>query len=350
MLGQHPKMFHQRFLFLGCISMFFTVGMFRQHAKLIRQSNGIEEPIMPSSVHTRSDLGANHEMSSRRKSAYSRLRTDQSGWVIFDMLKAHAYAFSQNMTYGGACGESTHKEDVQQVLTAVGWEHILPLKCPSQNDGLSRVYPSNYFEPKHGRRMGADTWKNFIKNNTDYSYFDGYAEAMSATAAGGYNSRSNFKQKPFSIVVHIRRRDVTPCCYPDWYLPNSYFSSMIENYRQKHEDKNVTVHIFSQSKSHESWDNFADNNTDDYNLHLDGPVGDVWKAILSADVFIGSISEFSRVPALFARGEIPDPRNIADADIAAKTAVDNKRLLDQCAEFELFQCKNKWWMDKKITK
>jgi hypothetical protein len=72
--------------------------------------------------------------------------------------------------------------------------------------------------------------------------------------------------------------------------------------------------------------------------------------VLSAEVFIGSISEFSRVPALFARGEIPDPRNIADADIAAKTAIDNKRLLDQCAQFKLFQCKNKWWMDKKITK
>lgn len=273
---------------------------------------------------------------SSRPIIYSQLRKDQAGWVIFDMLKAHAYTFSKNMTYGGACGDSIHQHDIQQVLTAVGWQDILPIQCPSENDLNSRVYPSAFFEKKHGRRMGSTEWKEFIRSHTT---------AYSNFGVGSNEGSENLS----SIVVHIRRRDVTPCCYPGWYLPNSYFASMIDQYveESKQLGRLVQVQIYSQSESHESWDDLhkmLQNKGVNYTLHLDGPVGDVWRAILNADVFIGSISEFSRVPALFAKGRIPDPRNISNPEIAAATKVEKDRLLGECTEVELVQCKHKWWM------
>lgn len=272
---------------------------------------------------------------------YSRLRKDQAGWVILDMLKAHSYAFSNNVTYGGACGESTHKEDIEQVLASIGWREILPLRCPNKDDDMNntRVYPSSLFERDHERRMASIEWRGFIKNHTDYSYFD---------ELNRY--RKDKLLTPRSIVVHIRRRDVTPCCYPQWYLPNSYFVSMIHQYVE--ESKNyhhrpVDVQIFSQSDSHESWRDFETMmhlQGHNFTLNLDGPIGNVWRAIVSADVFIGSISEFSRVPAMFAKGYVPNPRNITNLHIATQTRDKNRQLLEECGEMKVIQCKHKWWL------
>jgi hypothetical protein len=278
-----------------------------------------------------------------KRVVYSEMRTDQSGWVIFQILKAHAYAFSKNATYGGACGDSSHKEDIQQVLSSVGWSEILPLQCPGENTAPEgRVYPSSFFEKRHGRRMADKAWRAEIMRHTDYSYFDTIPEK---------SPNNKYTNKPiFAIVVHIRRRDVTPCCYPGWYLPNSYFISMIDHYVQKRapSDQPLEIQLYSQSESYESWDDLVTqldtNYGNNYTLHLDGPVGDVWRAILAANVFIGSISEFSRVPALFAKGEIPDPRNITISSIAEQTRLQSKALLDQCSEAQFVSCKHKWWV------
>ena len=328
-------------LLLGALALFFVFGSFNQYVRLLdlfgstRNLDQVGAPLSASQIlnnstdHMEQILG---DKQPPHRVIYSRLRKDQAGWVIFDMLKAHAYAFAHNRIYGGACGDSIHKDDIQEVLKSVGWRDILPLKCPDESDNHSRIYSSTFFEKKHGRRMGSISWREFIKNHTDYSYFVG-KESL---------NRDHVKEL-FSIVVHIRRRDVTPCCYPNWYLPNSYFSSMIDKYAGEQEPgRRVEVRIFSQSDSHESWDDFRRMN---YTLNLDGPVGEVWRAILSADVFIGSISEFSRVPALFAKGTIPDPRNISDPAIAAESKARAQRLLEQCSEVQLAKCKHKWWMD-----
>lgn len=282
----------------------------------------------------------------RRRVIYSKLRKDQAGWVIYDMLKAHSYAFDNNLTYGGACGDSIHKPDISNVLSSIGWNEILPLACP-QNDTLHRVYPGSFFEKDCASRMASMQWREFMINHTDYSYFDHEPREKN----GKENQQHDLATKPFSIVVHIRRRDVTPCCYPHWYLPNSYFASMIEKYYLEHNasSRPIQIQIFSQSESHESWDDLHHKIPShiNYTLHLDGPVGEVWRAIVSSDVFLGSISEFSRVPAMFARGLVTNPRNISDGRIASETQRENQRLLEECGETKIFQCKHKWWMKKR---
>jgi hypothetical protein len=326
-----------RWIYYACICLVLAFGIC-QHAVLVKTTYDLRqirvvEAEFSLPIHNHTYVMGSYPQQHRRpkkRVVYSRLRTDQSGWVIFDMLKAHTFAFHEKdvTSYGGACGESTHKEDVQRVLTAVGWDGILPLKCPDENETTAEILGGSYYQKKHGRRMGSPIWRKYIMDHIDYPPESGN----------------------FTMVVHMRRRDVTPCCYPNWYLPNSYFQAMIEKFSQGR--ANVHVQIFSQSDSFESWDAFQNNHNstaNGYELNLDGPVGDVWRAIITADVFIGSRSEFSRVPALFAKGHLVDPWKIEDAKIANETSVEGNRLLDSCSIFQLSSCKNKWWLEKQKT-
>ena len=73
---------------------------------------------------------------------YHKLRTDRSGSVIHDMLVAHAFAFSQNWTYGGACCCNKKKSkgkqqahvnqtrDLLEQLLGPQYDLFLPLACP----------------------------------------------------------------------------------------------------------------------------------------------------------------------------------------------------------------------------
>ena len=68
---------------------------------------------------------------------------------------------------------------------------------------------------------------------------------------------------------------------------------LIDKYsKPDHENK---VIIYSQSESFEKFDEFREKG---YELHIDEPISDVWKAVLTSDVFIMSRSSFSFVPAM----------------------------------------------------
>ena len=122
---------------LSCITILFVCSLYPQSTKLInnhvvqQQSTHMEELMFQPYHQSPLDPSSSSKTSLTKPTiVYSKLRGDQSGWVIFDMLKAHAYCFALNVTYGGACGNSAHKHDIVDVLKAVGWDEILPLKCP----------------------------------------------------------------------------------------------------------------------------------------------------------------------------------------------------------------------------
>jgi hypothetical protein len=265
---------------------------------------------------------------------YSHLRKDQSGWVIMDMLKAHSFAFERNVTYGGACGDSQHIEDIRNVLDLAGLDNVLPLKCPPtntgdnelENDGLRHVlYHASLYEKGYQKRMGSHMWKKHIQQQL---YFKDDNEVQ-----------TNNGKNTTKIVVHIRRRDVTPCCYPSWYVPNAYFLAMIDKCKkaidQLQPKSDVQVDIFSQEDSFESWTPFQR-----YNLHLGGEVGQVWKAILNAHYFIGSKSEFSRVPAMFTRARV-----IEEFQDWPPFEQESQRVFGNCTDSMIFSCKHKWWQN-----
>ena len=307
---------------------------------------------------------------------YSKLRQDQSGWVIFDMLKAHSYTYYQkNMVYGGACGTSVHMNDTKHVLQAIGLQRILQIvpQCPPSNTNTTTsstavsivVKSGSYYEQGSKQRMQSTEWLNYMKQQINHS--------TTTNTTKGNNTRT--------ITVHIRRGDVTPCCYPDWYMPNKYFQLMIEHFvtgfLKNHDTANTTnnikVNIYSQSKSFEPFDSFlqmkerlmmgrSNNNknvTVDVNIDLDGDIGVIWKSILTSDVIIPSRSEFSRVPSMFTNGKVISPwtkdttsdddndtstvlRQIHHASDIVRTNIFN----EQCPESMILRCKHKWWQKK----
>ena len=315
---------------------------------------------------------------------YSKLRQDQSGWTILDMLKAHSFAYlnSNKWAYGGACGVSVHAKDVKHIIQTIGLSHILKVysTCPNSDsqseaatmsetpvpaDGM--VVSGAFYEKGSKTRMQSTEWLNYIKQQLDYTPL-----STPPSSSNNTNIRSTR-----TITVHIRRGDVNPCCYPDWYMPNKYFRSMIDHYIKKFlREKNdgvIQVNIYSQSKSFESFDMFYRNSTSvnvnvDVNVDLDGDIGNIWKSILTSDIIIPSRSEFSHVPSMFTRGHVVSPwatlekkkgkdndtksiqaagdddetmilQQIHNASDIERTRIFN----EQCTESMILQCKHKWW-------
>jgi hypothetical protein len=263
---------------------------------------------------------------------WSVARHDRSGAVIHDMLRAHAYAFSHNVTYGGACiccayqdkkkKAQERKPAVEELITNVGWgTTALRYGCPPQPfsaDSPYLIYDDQYRDGNTKKRWNS-RWKNYLwsqfsmdsKNNN--ASIGNYLEPDESSNPQYLQEKK--KDKVFTIAVHIRRGDVTPCKLHFRYLPNAHYLRLIERFRtelllseeeesssstsisQQQQQQMVQVYIYSQNKSFEALlPDFA-NTT----LHLDTDLADVWTGLLAADVMILSRSSFSYVPALISR-------------------------------------------------
>jgi hypothetical protein len=321
-----------RLTFHVCITCILCFGI-SQHtllwvsSSLYYTSEEFDHSIQPTRIYNESAMSVGHipnqsnpnqHAGATRRVVYSRLRTDQSGWAIMDMLKAHSYTFYNDATYGGACGDTAHKADLDQVLGTVGLQNVLPLKCPGANESNTVVHHGHFFEGGSKARLESPQWINHIKAQLHYPP----------------------SSDKFIIAVHIRRRDVTPCCYPRWYMPNLYFQTMIEKYTAGRPTNSTRVIIFSQSNSFESLNTFRESG---FELDLDGDVGRVWRTIIGSDIVIVSRSEFSRVPSMFTRGHVESAWNISDPVIAKTIEQEQARIFGQCTERQIFQCKHKWW-------
>jgi hypothetical protein len=203
------------------------------------------------------------------------------------MLLGHAFAWHENATYGGSCGEPSglHVQH-QGLLESIGLEEELRFACP--RDDITDTGPRRSMIPREqltsaGSRMWTPEYTDWLKSRVHYS--------------------PKVPDK-FTIAVHIRRGDVSPCkSLKDGfnrYLPNSHYQTLIDNYMPK-DNPDVRVVIFSQSKSYESFKDFVNKG---YELQLDGDVTEVWKTIAVSDVAIMSRSSFSMIPAVVAKGTV----------------------------------------------
>jgi hypothetical protein len=92
-----------------------------------------------------------HDNNNNNDMLYSVARGDRSGAAIQDMLMAHAYAFHNHQTYGGACSKYLPNQDSfkrrqplhEQLLSAIGLAKVLLclfLQRGSQTDEPKRLY------------------------------------------------------------------------------------------------------------------------------------------------------------------------------------------------------------------
>jgi hypothetical protein len=231
-------------------------------------------------------------------------RRDRSGRVVGDMLYAHAFAFANNLTYGGLCWiQGRYKDEIFSLMEDLKWGNVLPLACPEGVD--VEKYAKTYLPNEQNATeispliLNTDVYKihsNFkpewvqkISKDLVDPFFMEKEEMM----------QSKRKPKPFEIAVHVRRGDIEPCHFSSRYLPNSYYLDIIDRYAPKENEldgRPLSITIYSESDSYESFDEFVERG---YTLDLDTPkLGDVWRALSTADVAILSSSYFSVIPAI----------------------------------------------------
>lgn len=208
----------------------------------------------------------------------------KEGAVVLDMLLGHVYAFHQGAIYGGSCGEGNDvgREPENSLIRAIGLQDFLQFECPRDLETLDRkkVIPG----------------KSYIQDGTR-AFTPEYIDLLKSVIT--YPKKQESQSKTNIIVVHMSRgKKFTPCRKAPHkefvaYLPNKHYQLLINKYsKPDHENK---VIIYSQSESFEKFDEFREKG---YELHIDEPISDVWKAVLASDVFIMSRSSFSFVPAM----------------------------------------------------
>ena len=321
----------------GIISFMAVMGRFANRS--YAQSESLSSNRKPSLENLQSELlprsetnDANNSLSSptnapepKKMVFFHHYLVGKPGAVIHDMLMCHAYAFQQNALYGGACrGEVTpeiqRRSSVNlQLLDSIGLRDQLRFACIRDfyNDTSRtprRTIPKDVYS-KEGTRLWTPEYLDYLKLHVNYP--------------------PKVPDK-FTIAVHIRRQEVTPCLKPhegyDLYLPNSHYQALIDKYMQP----DARVVIFSQNKSFESFDDFR---TKGYELKLDDAVTEVWKTIAVSDVVILSRSSFSLIPAVVAKGTVvytpfwhaPLKRwQVVDQELLDRSHSETERLKTRC--------------------
>jgi hypothetical protein len=227
---------------------------------------------------------------------YSILRPDRSGAIILDMLFAHAYAYSKNLTYGGACDlfgsnsssssssssdggggsgtrRPTHQEDAKDLVRAVGLENVLRFECPADSNETNAERTLLPRETYVKKNLATFTRQYLLHVRSHVAYPP--------------------RHHPGNAVVHVRRGDVTPCSpsYANRYLPNSHYVDILQQMIPRNAS---SVTILSESDAFESPEqDFAG-----HELRIDTALSSAWLAMMTADHVVLSKSSFSFVPAL----------------------------------------------------
>ena len=256
---------------------------------------------------------------------YSIAGTDRTGSVLTDMLRAHAFAFSHNKTYGGAC--VTEKMLTQrlnqhtELVNELGLDHVLHFLPWPKEDSCHFVDQNKTYRQGGVQMWFTTDWLAYIRSQIKIQHLNKKNDSI------------------FEIGVHIRRGDITPCKHKDRYLPNSHYLALIDKYiARTPPGKEPHVTIYSESRSFERW---AEVQARNFSFSIDTTLSEVWKGMISSDVLIMSKSSFSYIPAVFNQNgtivytkfnskPLPAWEVVDDASLLNATEVEIERLLHGC--------------------
>ena len=341
-----------------------------------------------------------HGCSTNTTIYYSHAREDRSGGAIQDMLTCHAYVYSlsnrSNSTtvsavaadasgaahaatikYGGSCGYSNHSQSHRTILRSLGLDTILPMleTCPTSTPKTSTLTASSTTRSssevhcdrsrqQHQHKiviLNRSTYYEYdtkLFNNPNWLHYIGEKlninkHHQSNKQAGIVQQSQQIRKDHYTIVVHIRRGDVSPCLNTRRYLPNVHYKQLIDKAIEEIIEKaateqvatssssstsssnsiNITIKVYSETPSFESLEtdfgpgnsyiftrkrNQADdsslitvhvnyelivNNDDDNDNNDDGiqyqHLASIWNTMIhDANVLVLSKSSFSLVPAI----------------------------------------------------
>ncbi|KAL7571862.1 hypothetical protein ACA910_002936 [Epithemia clementina (nom. ined.)] len=224
--------------------------------------------VSPSDNLSNNSMGNRIDLDPQSSSAvFAQVRHDRSGMVITEMLNAHAYAFAHNLPYGGYCKDhkNSHRvRAVEEILDVMGWQSVLPMKCPNQTlhqQSTKREHYHNalYEGPSNVFAFPNHPWIKYMQRHTNYTidqehqYFappSAAVESMQNHQTTATTITSNKNRLPartrllepkdyFRVAVHIRRGDVTPCMnqHQERYSPNAHYLRLLEYFLPPDEKK-----------------------------------------------------------------------------------------------------------------
>lgn len=260
---------------------------------------------------------------------YEKAQTDRTGQQIVQMLRLHAYTFTHQpgikplphlnpdrpAIFGGACRDLIDWEseckrvhggtcnlekymEVQQerfetkkeMIGALGLTQELHFACPTQEDldsGDAEILDRTEF----GIYEMTSDWLDYIRQHSAY---------------GSQSTQQS--EEPLKVAVHLRRGDYNPCNIPDKYLPNLYYTDLLDmvmdTYCNATKGCNVTIFSEDDKVPFESFSVFHNYGPIDTQSSLPA----IWDALINADIAVLSRSAFSFVPAIFnGKGIILNP-------------------------------------------
>ena len=115
-------------------------------------------------------------------------------------------------------------------------------------------------------------------------------------------NKNYYNNNKFNIAIHIRRENAHDNGNAGERIttPDEYYLNVMSFIREKHKDKEITFHIYSQGKI-EDFVKFINDNTE---LHINDNLLSTFMGMVAAECLVTSKSSLSYVAALISDGEI----------------------------------------------
>lgn len=115
-------------------------------------------------------------------------------------------------------------------------------------------------------------------------------------------NKNYYNNNKFNIAIHIRRENLHDYGNAGERVttPNNHYLNTISVIRQKHTDKDLEFHIYSQGKL----DNFTEFVNNDTLLHINDDLIETFMGMVAANCLVTSKSSLSYVAGLISDGEI----------------------------------------------
>lgn len=112
------------------------------------------------------------------------------------------------------------------------------------------------------------------------------------------------KKDYIDIAIHIRRGDVGSH-YPDRWIDDNYYLSVIDKLKEKYKNTNFKITIYTQRK------NFNHNLYDEYQISYDDETLDneIWKKLIFSDVLVLGRSSYSYSAGILCDGLVIYPKD-----------------------------------------
>jgi hypothetical protein len=111
-----------------------------------------------------------------------------------------------------------------------------------------------------------------------------------------------FNNNKFNVAIHIRRENPVDRGLAGNRVttPNSYYLNIMNRIREKHKDKEIMFHVYSQGDVN----NFMDLANHDVKFYINYDIIETFKGLVAANVLVISPSSFSYIAGLLSDGEI----------------------------------------------